>query len=101
MHSSLFGYEKDYYWRDIAEELFTYAFDFNYTGYGQIHLQRFPHGEWTEDSFYSDMISYASLLILITFYYSCTNIVKSVTVEKETQIKVKFVTIYIYTLHNF
>lgn len=50
-------------------------------------MQRFPYPGWTDDPLLVALESFVGLMLLLSFNYSSINIIKSVTIEKERQIK--------------
>lgn len=52
-----------------------------------IEMQRFPYPKWTDDPLLVALEASVGLILLLSFNYSAINIIKSVTVEKERQIK--------------
>lgn len=52
-----------------------------------IEMQRFPYPDWTDDPLLVALESFVGLILLLSFNYSAINIIKSVTIEKERQIK--------------
>ncbi|XP_055602215.1 phospholipid-transporting ATPase ABCA1-like [Uranotaenia lowii] len=54
---------------------------------GQILLNRIPYPPFTEDNLLPAMQQLLPLIILISFFYTCINTVKYITIEKERQLK--------------
>ncbi|XP_023310224.1 ATP-binding cassette sub-family A member 3-like [Anoplophora glabripennis] len=52
-----------------------------------ISMRRYPHPEWYEDALQVYLQVLLSLLIVLSFIYPCINIVRSITTEKEKQLK--------------
>ncbi|TMW39557.1 hypothetical protein DOY81_015363, partial [Sarcophaga bullata] len=52
-----------------------------------VHMQRYPYPEYIFDPLLEGLASIMSLIILLSFIYPCTNIVKYITAEKEKQLK--------------
>lgn len=53
-----------------------------------IHMQRFPYPKWIEDNLLTTMKSVVGMIVMLSFVYTCINLVKSITTEKEKQLKV-------------
>lgn len=50
-------------------------------------MQRFPYPDWTSDPLLTALETFVGLMLLLSFNYSAINLIKSVTIEKEKQIK--------------
>ncbi|KAK9882104.1 hypothetical protein WA026_018947 [Henosepilachna vigintioctopunctata] len=59
-----------------------FAFNFPF-----VHVRRFPHYKWTEDPLLQALQGFAGVVVMVSFCYTCTNLVKMVTNEKEKQLK--------------
>lgn len=64
-------------------------------------MRRFPYPKYTEDILTSALLIFVGLLFMLSFVYTCINIVKAITAEKENQLKVNYehsFTYYCYSL---
>ncbi|XP_044748783.1 phospholipid-transporting ATPase ABCA3 [Coccinella septempunctata] len=52
-----------------------------------VHLRRFPYYQWEEDPLLQALQGFAGLVVMVSFCYTCTNLVKMITNEKEKQLK--------------
>ncbi|XP_018330699.1 ATP-binding cassette sub-family A member 3 [Agrilus planipennis] len=52
-----------------------------------IWMQRYPYPRWINDFLLTALESFVSLIIMLSFVYTCINIVRCVTIEKEKQLK--------------
>nr|XP_023023597.1 ATP-binding cassette sub-family A member 3-like [Leptinotarsa decemlineata] len=52
-----------------------------------INMKRFPHAEWYEDPLHEMLKSTIGIIIMLSFVYTCINTTKSITTEKENQLK--------------
>nr|XP_022919055.1 ATP-binding cassette sub-family A member 3-like isoform X1 [Onthophagus taurus] len=52
-----------------------------------IIMQRYPYPAWISDSLLEDMKRLVGMFVMFGFSYACTNTVKVITYEKETQLK--------------
>ncbi|CAH0549210.1 unnamed protein product [Brassicogethes aeneus] len=57
------------------------------TGIPVVKMQRFPYPPWKESPILEQLKTSLSLMIMLGFIYSCINIVKMITNEKENQLK--------------
>lgn len=53
-----------------------------------INMKRFPNAEWKEDILLTPLKSFVSIIVMLSFVYTCINTVKMITTEKEKQLKV-------------
>ncbi|XP_066151375.1 phospholipid-transporting ATPase ABCA3-like isoform X1 [Euwallacea fornicatus] len=56
-------------------------------GYPFVNMRRFPYAAWKEDLLLTPLKSFVSIIIMLSFVYPCINTVKSITAEKEKQLK--------------
>lgn len=56
--------------------------------YPLINMRRFPHSSWYEDDFLDAVKMLMALIILFSFLHPFVSTVKSITAEKENQLKV-------------
>ena len=54
-----------------------------------VNLQRYPHPPYVEDLAVEALIFIFPMFFMLSFSYTAVNIVRSVTVEKELQLKVQ------------
>jgi ATP-binding cassette subfamily A (ABC1) protein 3 len=54
-------------------------------------MQRFPYPKYIQDPLLEALESFVSLIFMLSFVYTCINIVRMVTTEKERQLKVGFI----------
>lgn len=52
-------------------------------------MRRFPYYQWEEDPLLQALQGFAGLVVMVSFCFTCTNLVKMITNEKEKQLKVK------------
>uniref|UniRef100_V5I8B4 ATP-binding cassette sub-family A member 3 n=1 Tax=Anoplophora glabripennis TaxID=217634 RepID=V5I8B4_ANOGL len=52
-----------------------------------ISMRRYPYPGWYEDPLLTPMISMLGMIMMLSFVYTCINTVKSITTEKEKQLK--------------
>ncbi|KAH1004271.1 hypothetical protein HUJ04_004050 [Dendroctonus ponderosae] len=52
-----------------------------------IYMRRFPNAEWKEDVLLTPLKSFVSIIVMLSFVYTCINTVKVITTEKEKQLK--------------
>ncbi|CAG9855955.1 unnamed protein product [Phyllotreta striolata] len=52
-----------------------------------VNMRRFAHPEWYEDILLTALKSMLGIIIMLSFVYTCINTVKSITTEKEKQLK--------------
>ncbi|XP_045462662.1 phospholipid-transporting ATPase ABCA3-like isoform X2 [Harmonia axyridis] len=52
-----------------------------------VHVRRFPYYQWEEDPLLQALQGFAGLVVMVSFCYTCTNLVKMITNEKEKQLK--------------
>ncbi|KAL3284408.1 hypothetical protein HHI36_018568 [Cryptolaemus montrouzieri] len=52
-----------------------------------VHISRFPYSKWAEDPLLQALQGFAGLVVMVSFCYTCTNLVKMITNEKEKQLK--------------
>lgn len=53
-----------------------------------VKMQRYPYSKWMSDPLLQALISFVSIIIMLSFVYTCINTVKVITTEKERQLKV-------------
>lgn len=56
----------------------------------RIQLQRYPYGKYIDDQLLIALRTMISLIMLLSFVYTCVSTVKIITVEKEYQLKVSY-----------
>lgn len=56
-----------------------------------ISMRRYPHPMWYEDTLQHPLQIVVGLVMMLSFVYSCINIVRAITSEKEKQIKVNHI----------
>uniref|UniRef100_A0A1I8Q220 ABC transporter domain-containing protein n=1 Tax=Stomoxys calcitrans TaxID=35570 RepID=A0A1I8Q220_STOCA len=59
----------------------------NRTDLPLVDMQRFPYPEYIYDPLLEGMASFVPLIVLLSFIYPCSNIVRYITAEKEKQLK--------------
>lgn len=67
----------------------------------RVQMERFKYGEWQNDVLLEALPNMIGLLMLLSYIYTCINTVKSITIEKERQLKVrliKYTYMYITTM---
>ncbi|XP_060519226.1 phospholipid-transporting ATPase ABCA3 isoform X2 [Cylas formicarius] len=52
-----------------------------------ITMRRFPHASWYDDMLLTALESFVGMIIMLSFVYTCINTVKTITQEKEKQLK--------------
>ncbi|XP_018575545.1 ATP-binding cassette sub-family A member 3-like isoform X2 [Anoplophora glabripennis] len=52
-----------------------------------ISMRRYPYPEWSEDILLTPLKSMLGIIMMLSFVYTCINTVKSITTEKEKQLK--------------
>ncbi|KAJ8922450.1 hypothetical protein NQ315_004397 [Exocentrus adspersus] len=52
-----------------------------------ISMRRYPYPAWSEDVLLTPLKSMLSMIMMLSFVYTCINTVKSITTEKEKQLK--------------
>ncbi|XP_066260323.1 phospholipid-transporting ATPase ABCA3-like [Euwallacea similis] len=52
-----------------------------------IKMVRFPHAAWTSDELLTALQSFVGMIFMLSYVYTCINIVKTITTEKEKQLK--------------
>ncbi|XP_050517572.1 phospholipid-transporting ATPase ABCA3-like isoform X2 [Diabrotica virgifera virgifera] len=52
-----------------------------------VNMRRFPNAPWYEDILLTALKSLIGIIIMLSFVYTCINTVKSITTEKEKQLK--------------
>lgn len=66
----------------------TESFDI-FRNFPYVHMRRFPYYQWEEDPLLQALQGFAGLVVMVSFCFTCTNLVKMITNEKEKQLKVK------------
>uniref|UniRef100_A0A182PES6 ABC transporter domain-containing protein n=1 Tax=Anopheles epiroticus TaxID=199890 RepID=A0A182PES6_9DIPT len=52
-----------------------------------VHIQRYPYPPYYDDAILEALQQLLALIIIISFFYTCINTVKYITIEKEKQLK--------------
>ncbi|CAG9816334.1 unnamed protein product [Phaedon cochleariae] len=52
-----------------------------------IYMRRFPYAEWYEDALLTPLKTMIGIIFMLSFVYTCINTVKTITTEKEKQLK--------------
>ncbi|XP_053672341.1 phospholipid-transporting ATPase ABCA3-like [Anopheles nili] len=52
-----------------------------------VHIQRYPYPPYYDDAILEALQQLLALIIVISFFYTCVNTVKYITIEKEKQLK--------------
>ncbi|XP_066151152.1 phospholipid-transporting ATPase ABCA3-like [Euwallacea fornicatus] len=52
-----------------------------------IKMVRFPYAAWIRDELLTALQSFVGLIFMMSFVYTCINVVKAITAEKENQLK--------------
>ncbi|CAG9761787.1 unnamed protein product [Ceutorhynchus assimilis] len=52
-----------------------------------IKMRRYPYAAWQEDILLTPLKSFVSVIVMLSFVYTCINTVKAITTEKEKQLK--------------
>lgn len=58
-----------------------------YFSFPKIHMHRFPFYQWMEDPLLQALQTFAGIVVMLSFSYTCMNLVRMITTEKEKQLK--------------
>lgn len=66
-----------------------------------VNMRRFPYAAWKEDLLLTPLKAFVSIIVMLSFVYPCINTVKSITTEKEKQLKVRTNIYYVSLIYTF
>ncbi|KAI2474226.1 ATP binding cassette (ABC) transporter subfamily A member, partial [Diabrotica virgifera virgifera] len=71
---------------DDPQGMFNFLMDAS-NPFPLIQMQRFPFASWFSDQLLTALTSMLGMIVMLSFVYTCINTVKSITTEKEKQLK--------------